>query len=134
MTRGSRRYNVKTVRHIAAAATIFVAAAVASPAVARDAGVTTTGPDPYVVVSVGLTDSRLQLSTSISHSVHLIAFRITNHGKKTHNFVIGVIRSPNIKPGGTAHLVAQFPDYGRYRFACTLNCLAALHGVFNVSR
>jgi plastocyanin len=87
-----------------------------------------------VVVSVTLTDSRLRLSASTSHKVHVIAFRVVNRGKKTHNFVIGVVRSPKIKPGGTAHLVAYFPDYGRYRFACTLHCGAALHGVFSVNR
>ena len=52
----------------------------------------------------------------------------------THSFEIGVVHSPSVKPGGTVHLVTQFPDYGRYRFARTLHCGSALHGVFSVNR
>ena len=78
-----------------------------------------------MVVSVTLTDSRLRLSAITSHN---------DRGKTTHNFVIGIVHSPSIKPGGNPHLVAHFPDCGRYRFACTLHCGTALHGFFSRNR
>ena len=126
-------------RHLrlsAVAAAVLAAATVAAPApaLARTSGPRTTGPDPYVVIAVTVTDAQLHLSAVVSHKVHVIAFRVVNRGKKPHNFVIGVVRGKTLKPGATEHLVAYFPDFGRYRFSCTVNCAATAHGIFSVNR
>lgn len=113
---------------------LLAALAAASPVGAREGGARTTGPDPYVVVATTLTDSGLHLSPPQSHGVHYVAFLVTNKGHKAHNFVIGRLHTHVLKPGQSQHLVSFFPDYGTYRFACTLNCSAAMGGRFRVGR
>lgn len=113
---------------------MLAAAAAGSAASAATTGASTTGPDPYVIISTTLTDSKLSLSKNVTHGVHYVAFLVKNQGKKPHEFMVGKIHTKVLKPGQTQHLVSYFPDYGTFSYACTVNCTAAMRGKIRVGR
>jgi hypothetical protein len=95
----------------------------------------TTGPDPYVILNVTVTDSRIVITSAdakdrhpLVQSVEVIAFRIRDRGKRTHNFVIGGRKSPLVKPGQLVHMIVAFPAEGEYLFTCTVNCKRTMRG------
>ena len=115
------------------------AAAVVSTAAALAGGLAgaafaTTGPNPYAIVNVRLTDQRITLSKVGVHDVNYVDFLVHNAGKVPHNFTIGGLGSKSVRPGQTVHLVVAFPVYGKYRYSCSLKCTRTMKGLFQVDR
>jgi hypothetical protein len=106
------------------------AALAAATFVAR--GSATTGPVPYVVVRVTLTDSRVVLDRNVVKNVGFVAFRLRNTGKLKHNFVIENVRSPVVTPKHTEHFLVTFADEGKYVYRVTLNGKPGMRGVLKV--
>ena len=94
----------------------------------------TTGPDPYAVVNVRLTDRQITLSKLSVHDVTYVDFLVRNVGKLPHDFRIGGLASKSVKSGQTVHLVVAFPAYGKYRYSCKLKCTIKMSGSFQVDR
>ena len=94
----------------------------------------TTGPAPYAIVNVRVTDQRITLSKVGVHDVTYVDFLVRNAGKVPHNFGIGGLASKSVKPGQTVHLIVSFPVYGKYRYSCTLKCTRKMRGSFQVDR
>jgi uncharacterized cupredoxin-like copper-binding protein len=98
------------------------------------AALATTGPAPYAIVNVRLTDQRITLSKAGVHDVTYVDFIVRNVGKLSHNFRIGGLASKSARPGQTVHLVVAFPAYGKYRYSCSLKCARTMSGSFQVDR
>jgi uncharacterized cupredoxin-like copper-binding protein len=109
-------------------ATIVTAGALASSALA------TTGPDPYAIVKVALTDEGITLSQKSVHDVTYVDFLVHNGGKLPHDFRIGGLATRQVRPGQTVHLVVAFPQYGKYKYASTVHASAKMRGAFQVYR
>jgi uncharacterized cupredoxin-like copper-binding protein len=88
----------------------------------------TTGPDPYVVVNVTITDASLKLSATKVDNVAFVAFRIKNKGKLTHDFEVGTIKSRVIKPGKTLHFVVSFGQEGKYPYRVNVHGKRSMRG------
>ncbi len=94
----------------------------------------TTGPDPHVALKVTITDSKITLAKHAVHDVTYVDFLVHNAGKVTHNFKIADLSTPALRPGQTAHLLAAFPGYGKYRYKVTVHGTKAMAGWFTVDR
>lgn len=117
-------------RRLALLATI---AALASGAFAALNASATTGPSPYTVVKVQVTDQKLVLSKLLATHVTFVDFIVHNGGKATHNFTIGGFTTRALKTGQTQHLYVGFPVSGKYKFASTLHATPAMKGTFRIS-
>jgi plastocyanin len=117
-------------RRLALLATVAVLACGAFAALNASA---TTGPSPYTVVKVQLTDQKVALSKLLASHVTFVDFIVRNQGKATHNFTIGGFTTHALKTGQTQHLYVGFPVSGKYKYACTLHATAAMKGTFRIS-
>ncbi len=117
-------------RRLAILATL---AALACGAFAALNAAATTGPSPYTVVKVQLTDAKIVLSKSHASHVTFVDFIVHNTGKATHNFTIGGYTTHALKTGQTQHLYVGFPVSGKYKYSCTLHATAAMAGSFHIS-
>ena len=115
-------------------AAAVLAAASALAAAVTGSALATTGPDPYAIVNVRVTDQRITLSKASVHDVTYVDFLVRNAGKVPHNFRIGGQASKPVKAGQTVHLVVAFPLYGKYRYSCSLKCTSRMSGSFQVDR
>jgi hypothetical protein len=112
-----------------------IAAAVGALAVAASgatAAQATTGPDPYAVVNVTVTDEKLVLSKHQVQHVTYVDFLVTNKGKQKHNFTIGGQTTKPLRPGQVEHLLVAFPVYGWYPFRVTLHGTPVMRGRLRV--
>ena len=107
---------------------VTVAGVVASSASA------TTGPDPYAIVKVALTDNGITLSQKRVHDVTYVDFLVHNGGKLRHDFRIGGVGTPQVRPGQTVHLLVSFPQYGTYKYVSTVHASPRMRGSFRVDR
>ena len=96
--------------------------------------VATTGPNPYAIVNVRLTDQRITLSKQGVHDVTYVDFLIRNVGTVPHNSRIGVLGSKAVRPGQLVHLIVAFPVYGSYRYRSSLNCTRKMIGSYQLDR
>lgn len=115
-------------------ATALVSTAAVLAGVFASAALATTGPNPYAIVNVRLTDQRITLSKQRVHDVTYVDFLVRNAGKLQHNFRIGGLASKSVRPGQTVHLIVAFPAYGAYRYSCSLKCKRTMSGSFQVDR
>jgi len=109
-----------------------VASLLAAVGVGVNAALATTGPDPYVVVNVRLTDAQIVLHPLRVSNVTFVDFLVHNAGKLTHNFSIGGHSTRALKPGQTAHLFVGFPVEGAYPFLATVHAKPAMRGRLRV--
>jgi plastocyanin len=93
----------------------------------------TTGPSPYTVVKVQITDGKMTLSKLHVSHVTFVDFIVHNTGKLTHNFSIGGYSTHALKTGQTQHLYVGFPVSGKYKYSCTLHATAGMAGSFRIS-
>jgi plastocyanin len=114
--------------------TALVSTAAVLASVFAGTALATTGPAPYAIVNVRLTDQRITLSKAGVHDVTYVDFIVRNVGKLSHNFRIGGLASKSARPGQTVHLVVAFPAYGTYRYSCSLKCTRTMSGSFQVDR
>ncbi len=115
---------------LALLATTAALACGAFPAVNATA---TTGPSPYTVVQVRITDGKLVLNKLHVSHVTFVDFVAHNNGKLTHNFTIGGYSTRPLKTGQSQHLYVGFPVSGKYKYACTLHATPAMKGTFRIS-
>jgi uncharacterized cupredoxin-like copper-binding protein len=88
----------------------------------------TTGPDPYVVVNVTITDSTIKLSAKKVKNVAFVAFRLKNAGKLTHDFEVGFTKSHVLKPGQRQHFVVSFGQEGKYPYKVNVHGKPSMRG------
>lgn len=93
----------------------------------------TTGPSPYTVVQVHITDGKLVLSNLHVSHVTFVDFVVHNSGKLSHNFSIGGYSTHPLNKGQTQHLYVGFPVSGKYKYSCTLHATAQMTGLFHIS-
>ena len=93
----------------------------------------TTGPSPYTVVQVQITDGKMVLNKLHVSHVTFVDFVVHNSGKLSHNFTIGGYSTHPLNKGQTQHLYVGFPVSGKYKYACTLHATAAMTGSFRIS-
>jgi hypothetical protein len=117
---------------------IFVAVIAAAAAFSGSAGAhhpqTTGVPGTFATINVKIGDKVLLLSKHGSSGVQVIGFRIRNIGKKTHNFIVGTYATNPIRPGQFDDFAVSFPNFGKYSYRCTLNCLHSQRGFITVKR
>jgi hypothetical protein len=93
----------------------------------------TTGPSPYTVVRVQLSDRTIVLSKKAASHVTFVDFIVRNSGKVTHNFTIGGYSTHPLKTGQTQHLYVGFPVSGKYKYASTVHATPTMTGTFRIS-
>jgi hypothetical protein len=98
------------------------------------AALATTGPAPYAVVNVRLTDKQITLSKPGVHDVTYVDFLVRNVGKLPHDFRIGGLATKSVKSGQLVHFIVSFPVYGKYHYSCKLKCTPKMGGSFQVDR
>jgi plastocyanin len=108
-------------------------AALACGAFAAMNATATTGPSPYTVVKVQITDGKMVLSKLHVSHVTFVDFVVHNAGKQSHNFSIGGYSTHALKTGQTQHLYVGFPVSGKYKYSCTLHATAQMTGLFHIS-
>lgn len=108
-------------------------AALALGAFAATDASATTGPSPYTVVRVQITDGKLVLSKLHVSHVTFVDFIVHNSGKATHNFSIGGYSTHALKTGQTQHLYVGFPVSGKYKYSTTLHGTPKMSGLFHIS-
>jgi uncharacterized cupredoxin-like copper-binding protein len=111
-----------------------LSAVVVLAGVLAGAALATTGPAPYAVVNVRLTDTQITLSTKGVHDVNYVDFLVRNVGKVPHDFRIGGLASKSVKSGQLVHFIVSFPVYGKYHYSCKLKCTPKMSGSFQVDR
>jgi hypothetical protein len=111
-----------------------LSAVVVLAGVLAGAALATTGPAPYAVVNVRLTDTQITLSAKGVHDVNYVDFLVRNVGKVPHDFRIGGLASKSVKSGQLVHFIVSFPVYGKYHYSCKLKCTPKMSGSFQVDR
>ena len=94
----------------------------------------TTGPAPYAIVNVRVTDQRITLSKMGVHDVTYVDFLVRNAGKVPHNFGIGGLASRTVRPGQTVHLIVSFPCMASIGTAAASSARERCDGSFQVDR
>jgi hypothetical protein len=61
-----------------------------------------------------------------------VSFTVFNRGKKVHNFTVFGKKTPQIKPGGQAHLFSPANTRGAFTYQSTLDKGAAFRGTLTV--
>jgi plastocyanin len=93
----------------------------------------TTGPSPYTVVQVRLSDGKIVLNKLHVSHVTFVDFLVRNTGKQTHNFSIGGYSTHPLATGQTQHLYVGFPVSGKYKYSVTLHATPGMAGWFRIT-
>lgn len=92
-------------------------------------------PSPPAAIRVVVRDFAFALSRRTVPPGR-VRFLVVNEGAVAHDFAIGGRKTPLIRPGGHAILVASFPRSGAFRYRCTVpgHAAAGMRGVLAVTR
>jgi hypothetical protein len=128
-------------------ALVLAIAAAMTISAAPSAGLRTTSPSAYILMSVLISDKGIKIGSYQASKHHgdmtplggpvprgdFLSINVFNLGKKPHNFTVLGLKTPTIKPGGKAHLFTAAKTRGNFVYRSTLDKSKAFRGVLTVA-